>query len=163
MARPKRRFLRSKDSKILLRRFSSEYRLPETFFGRKPKVESLSLPGGKELFLVEGRSLILAVGDRLYPTLTFHEALRSLPKVVVDMGAVPHVCNGADVMAPGVRKIEGAFKEGSVVSVVDERHRKFLAVGVAEVGSEAIERLGKGKCVKNVHYVGDKVWKELER
>lgn len=161
MARPRRRFLKSKDSKTLLRRFSSEYGLPEAFFGRKPKVESLSLPGDKELFLLEGKPLILAAGGRLYPTLIFHEALRSLPKVVVDMGAVPHICNGADVMAPGVRRIEGTFKEGSVVSVVDERHRKFLAVGVAEMQSEAIERLKKGKCVRNVHYVGDRVWREL--
>ena len=45
------------------------------------------------------------------------------------MGAVPFVCKGANVMAPGIRKVEGEFAKGDLVIIVDEKHGKALALG----------------------------------
>ena len=65
-------------------------------------------------------------------------------------------------MAPGIRKIEGEFGEGGLVSVVDERHGKFLAVGQSLADSKTLRATKKGKVVKNLHYVGDEVWESVK-
>jgi len=64
-------------------------------------------------------------------------------------------------MAPGVRSIKGEFKENDLILVVDERHGKPLAVGVALLSSEEMKTVKGGKTVKNLHYVGDKLWNRL--
>jgi PUA domain protein len=85
-----------------------------------------------------------------------------MPKIVVDMGAIPYVCKGADVMAPGVVSIKGEFKENDVLLIIDERHGKPLAVGVALISSENMGAVNRGKTVKTLHYVGDKLWNHLK-
>lgn len=77
--------------------------------------------------------------------------------VTVDMGAVRFVTNGADVMAPGIVAADPALKEGDWCWVRDERNKKPLAVGKALVAGAAMVR-GKGKAVKSVHWLGDKLW-----
>jgi predicted RNA-binding protein (TIGR00451 family) len=37
------------------------------------------------------------------------------------MGAVPHICNGADIMAPGIVKVEREFQARAMAVVVDEK------------------------------------------
>ena len=59
------------------------------------------------------------------------EVLDRLGCVVVDMGAVPRIVSGADVMRPGVVDVVGDFREGDVVVIRDEIHRKAIAVGRA--------------------------------
>lgn len=85
------------------------------------------------------------------------------PKVVVDMGAVPHVCNGADIMAPGIVCFEGEFKEGDLVFVADERHGKPLAVGEVVCDADTAKTVMRDVVVKNIHFVGDKVWNFMKK
>ncbi|MBS7655293.1 Tma20 N-terminal domain-containing protein [Candidatus Bathyarchaeota archaeon] len=144
-----------------MKAISSKYGLPEDFFKGKAKVEVLKVKENKRLFFLDGKPLVFTMDSELYPTLIFFEALARLPKIVVDMGAVSHICNGADVMMPGVKRIDGAFKENSLVLIVDEKHGKTLAIGVALINSEEAKNLRKGKLAKNLHYVGDEVWKNL--
>ena len=47
------------------------------------------------------------------------------------MGAIPYICKGADVMAPGIKEIPLNFNEGDIVVVRDIKHRKALAIGKA--------------------------------
>ncbi len=96
-------------------------------------------------------------GDDLYPYLGGTHVDR-LPRVVVDMGAIPYVCNGADVMAPGVTDMD-SFMAGDLVVVRDVTHGKALAVGRALKSSSDIEAARKGKVLENLHYVGDRLWK----
>ena len=110
------------------------------------------------LYLVGGRALLVRRGEVLVPHLSVVDQYFKLPSVVVDMGAVPHIVNGADVMAPGVVKVEGEFAEGDIVAVRDERHWKALAIGIALTPSSVFSSMEKGKAVKNVHYVGDEFW-----
>lgn len=77
--------------------------------------------------------------------------------VTVDMGAVKFVCNGADVMAPGIVEADPALKEGDWCWIRDERNKQPLAVGRALVAGPAMVR-GKGKAIKSVHHLGDKLW-----
>lgn len=77
--------------------------------------------------------------------------------VTVDMGAVKFVANGADIMAPGIVEADPALKEGDWCWIRDERNKQPLAVGRALVAGTAMVR-GKGKAVKSVHHLGDKLW-----
>ena len=155
---PRRQFLKEKKAKQLLLEFSRKTGcLTEKIFGAKPQIEVVETQG-VEFFFVNGKPLIARLNGTLFPTLIFNEALSLLPQIVVDMGAVPHVCNGADVMAPGVRKITGDFKENDLLLIIDEQHGKPLAVGSALCASQSVRKIEHGKIVKNIHHVSDKIW-----
>jgi len=96
-------------------------------------------------------------GDAIYPFLGGSH-VDGLPRVVVDMGAIPYVCNGADVMAPGITDMD-SFEVGDLVVVRDVTHGKALAIGKALKSSSDIEASRKGKVIENLHYVGDSLWK----
>ncbi len=74
------------------------------------------------------------------------------------MGAIPYVCKGATVMAPGIVRIEGDFGVGGVVVVADMKHGKALAVGESLLDSETARNTKKGPVVKTLHFVSDKIW-----
>jgi len=156
----RRHFIKVKDFRRLLES------LPKPLGGRllqglpkKFNVEVGEAEEGFKVYLVDGKPLLLVDGDgRVMPPLTASESLAMLPRVVVDRGAIPHICNGADVMRPGIVQVEGEFDGKSLVVVVDVDHRKPLALGVALLSSREVRRCEKGKMVKTIHYVGDKIW-----
>ena len=75
------------------------------------------------------------------------------------MGAVRFVVNGADVMRPGIVEIEDGISKDDLVSVIDKNNRKPLAVGIALFSAEEMKAMSTGKVIKNIHYVGDELWK----
>ena len=78
--------------------------------------------------------------------------------VVVDMGAVKFVTNGADVMSPGIIDADENIIEGDQVWICDEKHHKPLAVGIAMMNGKQMISERQGKSVKIIHYVGDFIW-----
>jgi len=104
-----------------------------------------------------GKQFLLKTSDGLFPTLTSLDQIL-LKRVVVDMGAVPHVVGGADIMTPGVVKADEGIMPNDGVVIIDERHGKPLAIGLALVAGPAM-KAPKGRAIKNLHYVGDNVWK----
>lgn len=44
--------------------------------------------------------------------------------------------------------------------IIEERHKKPLAIGRALVAGT--EMRGEGKAVKSLHHVGDQIWRGLE-
>jgi len=158
----RRHFLKEKEAKKLFLDFSQRLKVDaERLFGSTPRVE-VNEAEAAEIFTVNGKPSLARSGGTLFPTLAFDEVFPLLPKIVVDMGAVPYVCKGADVMAPGVVRIEGDFKENDFLLVVDERHGKPLMIGVALFNSQAMKNLKQGKIVKNIHHVGDRLWNALK-
>ena len=149
----KRRMLRQREAKDLLREaswlLSSE---------NVKAIEQVELDDGTLLFLINDIHQLVRERDMLYPTLKCN-CLEKLPSIVVDMGAVPYVCNGADLMAPGIVEIKGDFQEGGFVVVRDVRHGKALALGKALFSSDQMRATSKGKVVANIHYVGDRLWR----
>ncbi|MHC1626662.1 MAG: RNA-binding protein [Methanoculleaceae archaeon] len=111
------------------------------------------------LYLVDRRPTLMAYGDRVFPTL---RGIMDHPfperRLVVDMGAVPYMANGADVMRPGIIDISGDIRADRPLQVVDERHSKPLAVGIALYDADHIREMVKGKCARNIHHVGDDLW-----
>ena len=73
------------------------------------------------------------------------------------MGAVKFMCNGANVMRPGIKKYT-EFGINDIICVIEESQHKFLAVGRAMTDSSALEDMSKGEVVKNLHYISDKYW-----
>jgi PUA-domain protein len=118
--------------------------------------------GRGELLIVNRKPLLFRTKETVYPTLLFEEIISKLPKVVVDMGAVRHVCNGAGIMAPGIVHYEGEFKKGDLVSIVDIKFRKRLALGEAQYDTEVAKSVKQGVVVKNIHYVSDEIWNVMK-
>jgi len=149
----KRRMMRRKDARALAEEASALLVCvhPAT-------VEKAELEDGISVYLIDGVALLARVGGVLFPTLK-SPCLERLPTVVVDMGAVPYVCNGSDVMAPGIVEVRGDFQKGGLVIVRDVQHGKSLAIGKAKISSNEMTTSKKGKVIKNLHHVGDKLWR----
>lgn len=159
-----RRFLKDKEAKSFLRGVSGLFGTDVLkLLGQKPRVEVVEFSEGGVLYIIDGKSSMVGYGGELFPALVHEPLLGMLPFVVVDMGAVPHICNGADVMAPGVVDVHGEFKVGTLVVVRDERHSKAIAVGRALVESGEIAEKRRGKVVRTLHFVGDKPWEAITR
>jgi len=163
MAKKSRRhFIKEKEAKAILQEASEKLKKNlETVFGSKMNMELIETDFC-EIFLINGKPSLFKVGKNIYPTLIFEEALASMPKIVVDMGAIRHICNGANVMAPGIVHFEGNFGKGDLVVVVDEKHGKPIAVGEVLYDDNVIGKIRQGVVVKNVHFIGDKVWKSIK-
>ncbi len=159
--KPRRHFLKEKEVRRFLIDFSQRLKTDvEQLLGSKPRIE-VNETEAAEIFILNGKPLLARSDGELFPTLAFEEAFPFIPRIVVDMGAVPYVCKGADVMAPGVVSVKGEFEETDLLLVTDERHSKPLAIGVALFNSQAMKNMKHGKIVKNVHHVGDKLWNYL--
>ena len=100
-----------------------------------------------------------SVEDRYVPTLKLLLKNNFLKKITVDMGAVKFVVSGADVMRPGIVEIDEGIEAEDFVSIIDQNNKKPLAVGIALFNSKEIEAYKTGRIIKNIHYVGDEIWK----
>ncbi len=150
--------LKTKEAKQILTEASKNLKLDlEALFGSKVNVEVVESDVGA-VYLIGGKPLLYKAGDKVLPTLHFSEFTAQAPKIVVDMGAVPYVCKGADVMAPGIVRIEGEFSKGDLVLVVDMKFGKALALGESLYDAENAKQTKKGPVVKTLHYVSDKIW-----
>ena len=150
--------LKAKEAKQIVEEASRKLRLNmEELFDAKAIVEVVESDAG-EIYLIEGKPVLFKAGDTVLPTLLFNEFTAKAPKVVVDMGAIPYVCKGATVMAPGIVRIEGEFGKGDLVLIVDMKHGKSLAVGESLLDVETAKGTKKGPVVKTLHYVSDKIW-----
>jgi PUA-domain protein len=150
--------LKTKEAKQILQSASTTLKIDlEALFGAKAIVEVVESEVG-EIYLVGGTPLMFRAENRVLPTLLFSEFTAKAPKIIVDMGAIPYVCKGATVMAPGIVSVEGEFGKGDLVLVTDMKHGKALAVGESLMDATAARNTKKGPVIKNLHYVSDEIW-----
>ncbi len=158
MSHKARRYsLKSRAARAILAQASDRLKFDVGEVGSRSNVEVVECES-TQIFLVNGEPLLFKTEEGLLPTLFFAEVLPKLPKIVVDMGAVPYVCKGADVMAPGIVRIEGEFDQGELVVVTDIKHGKILSLGESLLNSVNGRTAKQGAVVKNLHYVGDRFW-----
>ncbi|MBS7611860.1 DUF1947 domain-containing protein [Candidatus Bathyarchaeota archaeon] len=132
-------------------------------FDRKASWEAVKIDREREIYIVDGLPAFIRIGGELYPTVICVErGAVLLPKVIIDMGAIPHIANGADIMMPGVVRIEGSFKDGCTVAVADEKYGKILAVARSLISSDIASEMSTGRGFKNIHHVGDVFWKTMK-
>jgi PUA-domain protein len=123
------------------------------------KMEIAESDEDQEFILVNGDPLLFSVNDTYFPTIRGALRMRSKDKrIVVDMGAVKFIAKGADIMSPGIVDVDTSIRKGDLVIVCDEVHGKPLAIGKALVNADAMMG-NRGKAVKSLHYVGDRIWK----
>lgn len=95
---------------------------------------------------------------RFLPFLGSPEVLALFPSAFVDEGAIKFLLNGADVMRPGIRKLDNWGGAERVVIVREEKMGRGIAVGVSTVTSAEAKTMTKGSCLRNLHHVGDSFW-----
>jgi PUA domain protein len=132
---------------------------PITGLDAKARFEEGFLDDGSRVLILDDTILFFEYRGLIIPTI--HALLEDkvkLPQVTVDMGAVRYVVNGADIMRPGVTKIDEGISKGSVVAIVDERHGKPLAIGISKLDTEDMRLADGGKVIESIHYVNDALW-----
>jgi PUA-domain protein len=122
---------------------------------------AVDLADAQKLEVVLFENSVIAVVLEGNAFLTVRGLLKWPPQkafVSIDEGAVRFICNGADVMGPGITGADQTIKEGALVWVRDAKHGKPLAIGKALVPGGTMAARSPGKAVKNLHYIGDDLW-----
>ena len=112
-----------------------------------------------DVIIQQGYIIGLVLDD--FAHLSVRGLLSHIPEtgwVQVDMGAVPFVCNGANVMAAGINGVSPEIIKGQYVWIREENHQKPLGVGKAILNADEILSSNQGKAVEALHYIGDKIW-----
>lgn len=153
----KRRRLRNKETKTLVEEIRTK--TGTEVFSSNDAVD-IAQSSGFDVIFIGGEILAMVIEGSPFPT------IRGILKygakrffVTVDMGAVPYVANGADIMAPGVVDADPEVKEGDLVWIRDEKNVRPLAIGKALMSGPDMVAGGSGKAVSTLHFVGDKLWK----
>ncbi len=154
----KRHSIRKSQTAALFTALENEIGESASLF-RSDRLELLETSAGIMLYLIDKKPQLLEQEGWVFPTL---KGILEHPfperRVVVDAGAVPFVVNGADVMRPGIVSLADDIIAGRPVQVVEERHQKPLALGIALFDAREMREKTQGKMIKSIHHVGDDLW-----
>ncbi len=153
-----RSYIKRKDVRELLKLLSSP--LFEGALSPSDRVERVRIDQNTEAFLVGSEPVLFRVRGHYLPALRWL-VRREIDRryVVVDEGAAERILRGAHVMRPGVVEYDPEIEVAEPVAVLLQGSRRAIAVGVSEwSGAEYAERT-RGRCVLNLHYAGDSLWK----
>ena len=148
--------LKRKEIKQFLDQLQTKFNIP--LFDEKSAVDTAQFDNQK-ILLINDHIDFFYYKDTIFFTLK--GLYRYQPKdyfVIVDMGAVGFVTNGADVMAPGIVDADTKITPSDLVWIADETHKKPLGIGEALISGEDMKLHHKGKAIKNIHYIGDTLW-----
>jgi PUA-domain protein len=161
------RFLRKDDIRDMRARINEKLRLGDSLLPHGCKVEGFPIRKGEVFIVNDQPSFYMEENGIIFPLLvSVLKPHLQLPRIVVDMKAVPHVCNGADIFRGGVRDIDPTIEQGELIVVSDENNLKPICIGKALVDAKTMLEMTQGKVAINLHYVGDSVWdfsKSLEK
>ncbi|MDA3856486.1 MAG: DUF1947 domain-containing protein [Candidatus Woesearchaeota archaeon] len=139
------RFLSNKEKKEL------ENKLPKGYeINKKGEIKE----GNDSVIYNANEKFLIIKDDKYIPHLKSVDDSK-YSSVYVDKGAIPFVIKGADLMRPGIQKIEDNINKNDIILVKDENHNKTIAIGISMFSSEDMQNQEKGKSVKIIHYVGD--------
>ncbi|HIH10870.1 TPA: RNA-binding protein [Candidatus Woesearchaeota archaeon] len=147
----KRTKLRSKDTAELLQQYPIA-------ISKKDLLESYQ-DDNLNIIVINKIPSFFLYNNIYIPTIKLLLSNPLLPKVTIDTGAIKFIINGADIMRPGITSIDPKTKSNQPVVIIDQQHQKPLAVGIALYSAEEMQQLKSGKVIKNIHYVGDEIWK----
>lgn len=149
--------LSKSESSEILEIISSQWKI------ELPKIKTLvKYEIDDETSIITGDKFMAIRNGEIYlPFLSETTLLEKFPKITVDAGAIRFVCNGANVMRPGIKKYTD-FQKDQVICIVEEAHNKFLAIGKSLIPSDEMPNITKGEVIKNLHYVSDKYWESAK-
>ena len=125
-------------------------------------IRTVEVDNGESL-LIGKEFTAVKISNYIIPFLTMKKFPEISGKIVIDKGAVRFICDGANIMRPGVIRVDGSFKINDIIGAEEEQHSKILAVGFALVNSSEIQDMKKGVVMRNMHYIGDKYWEAFKR
>ncbi|MCJ7647639.1 MAG: Tma20 N-terminal domain-containing protein [Candidatus Lokiarchaeota archaeon] len=161
-----RHFIKSSEIKAIkdeiLKRYDQNF--VDSLFPKKPRIEVIITEHGDTLYAINNELKLWKSKEHGFiPVLTqlINKKIR-LKKVVVDMGAIKYITlSGADIMRPGITKIDPLIQKGEIIEIVDETHDRSLVVGKALYNGKDMEALKSGKVIQNLHTINknDFIWK----
>jgi PUA domain protein len=150
--------LSKKDARALLSKIKQAFPHHRPDAGRIEVVVEENI----KLYLFEGKPTFVEDEGRLFPHLKalIPNLYRGwLPYIVVDEGAVAPLSRGADLMRPGIVRVEGDFEKGDVVVIVEPTRLLPIAVHEALFSRSELEPMERGRVTKRLHHVGDRYWR----
>ena len=158
-----RHFLKSKDKKILIEQFKSVFPgmddVLTDIITPKSRIEWIKLDQNQVLYAVDNVLTFWLKDGKLIPLLSYlMKHPNPFKTVKVDEGAVKFVSKGANVMRPGIIKIDPSIKKGDIVTIIDPHHDRVLSVGEALYDTDKIEKMKDGKVITCVHSLTDNIW-----
>ncbi len=158
-----RHFIKSTEIKKLKADILKKYdeKFINQIFPKKGVVEVIHTEAGDILYAINHKLTLWKSKEGYLPVLTLLLDKKNkvdLKTVVVDKGAIRFVANGADIMRPGVTKIDPSIKQDDIVRIADETHDRTLAVGKALYNAQEMEVKKSGPVVKNLHTIQDSIW-----
>ena len=130
---------------------------PTNSIGTIKDLQAYVIDGNVRLLVGNNLVAIQLAPDLIIPHLTQHDLLNHFASVQVDMNAVKFVCNGANIMRPGITDFT-TFKESEIVLVKDQTHKKELAVCISLVDDVTGRKMERGVVLNNIHHIGDVYW-----
>ncbi len=154
-----RKFLSKKEKKLLLMELNQIYgESASNLLQETSDIEEVKTDKGKFL-IKEGKASFFLYEGIYIPTIHYLRGVDSiLPKVIVDIGAIRFITNGADVMAPGIVHFDDDIKTNTIVSIHEEKAESILGIGLSLLNSQDFKKTKKGKVVKLLHYLKDDIW-----
>ena len=156
-----RHFIKSSEIRLLKEEILKEHSTDfvNQIFPKKCRVELILTEKGDILYAINNVLKLWKSNEGYIPVLTLLlENKVNLKTIIVDMGAVRFVTNGADIMRPGITKIDPLIKKGELLKIVDEKNNRALAVGKAMFDAKEMEAKTSGKVIKNLHTINDDIW-----
>lgn len=153
-----RHYLRDKEARAILDEIRRTIPSLDTDSLQESKIEVANLNSESQIILIDGKPAFLKTDKALLPTLTNTSVLQAMPTITVDVGAIPHICNGSDLMAPGIVRMTGDFPAAAISAVAEQTYGKRIAVVQTLFDSKTMSATKRGKVAITLHYVGDKAW-----
>ncbi|MFW9898679.1 MAG: PUA domain-containing protein [Candidatus Thorarchaeota archaeon] len=161
-----RHFIKHTEIRDLKEKIQKQYNndFINQIFPKKCSVEVILTEAGDTLFAINNELKLWKSPEGYLPVLTLLLNNKvDLKTIIVDIGAVRFITNGADVMRPGITKIDPFIKKGDIIKIVDETHNRALAVGKAMFNAKDMEAKTSGKVIKNLHTIKDSVWNLISK
>ncbi len=111
----------------------------------------------KNIILKNKEPFLIVIENRYLPHLK-SVSESDFKSVYVDKGAIPFILKGADLMRPGIQRLDEGFETGDVVLIKDENHNITIAIGFALINSDEIQKQTSGKSLKIYHFVSDEYY-----
>ena len=111
------------------------------------------LPKGDIIYKDNNKYLIVEDDNYLPHLGSINEGVYK--SVYVDKGAIPHILKGADLMRPGISKVDEDIEKNEIIQVKDENFNKTIALGHSLLSSKDLKIQEAGKSVKIFHFFKD--------
>ncbi len=160
-----RHFIRKSELKPLKDEILKQYdeKFVNQIFPKKCNIEVIQTEAGDTLYAINNVLKLFKSKEGYIPVLTLLLNNQvDLKTIVVDFGAIRHVANGADIMRPGITKIDPDIKKGDIVVIIEETKSRALAIGKAMFDAPEMEIKSSGKVIRNLHTIQDSIW-EFEK